>query len=407
MARLSSLKDVVDWRLCIGCGACAVACRHDGVEMEFQPEEGFRPRFSEKCANCAECLEFCPGYRLDATNIGGNGEAADFGPARQIWEGWAADPEIRYRGSSGGVLTALALYGIEEGGLAGVVQTGPDPEDPTRNRTVVSTSREEVLACAGSRYNASAPAAGVRDLRDRPGQYLFIGKPCDAAAVMVLRRLIPWVQERIAAVATFFCAGTPAPSGTRQLVEHLGGDPTQVVELHYRGEGWPGEFRFRDGKAGKESKRLSYEASWGFLTGFRPLRCHLCPDGTGQIADLACGDAWHRYRVDRRDPGRSLVLVRTDLGQQYLEQARRAGYVELHASDRRAVVAGQSSLLGRRRELAGRLAALRILHIPVPHYIGFQLRRTWRHLPWRRRIRVVLGTLRRALLRGWFRPNRT
>ena len=333
-------------------------------------------------------------------------DVADFGPARAIWEGWATDTDVRRRGSSGGVLTALALFAVEAAGFAGVVQTSMDPDDPLRNRTVISRSRAEILSCCGSRYNASSPVEGLRRLRQADGTYLFIGKPCDAAAVMEMRRALPWVNERVGLVAAFFCAGTPTPEGTRRLVERLGGDPDEVEELHYRGRGWPGEFRFRSKSGENRWTRLSYEESWSFLTSFRPLRCRLCPDGTGQAADLVCADAWHRFDSGAPDGGRSLVLARSEAGEDFVRAAWRAGRLTLEPSDRPSVSAAQLSLLDRRRDLWGRLAALRCLGIPTPRYEGFGLRRSWRQLPWRRRVRVFLGTLRRALLRTWWRPSR-
>ena len=37
-----------------------------------------------------------------------------WGPVLEVWEGYATDPEIRYKGSSGGAATALALYCLEK-----------------------------------------------------------------------------------------------------------------------------------------------------------------------------------------------------------------------------------------------------------------------------------------------------
>lgn len=110
--RLSKLQDVVDWRLCIGCGACAVACTKNNIELVDLENEGIRPVSHNKCGECTRCLSLCPGAHVNVSSVIGNQEyqsKADhqFGPTLGIWEGYAADPTIRYRGSSGGVLTAL------------------------------------------------------------------------------------------------------------------------------------------------------------------------------------------------------------------------------------------------------------------------------------------------------------
>lgn len=406
MRKIRNLQDVVDWRLCIGCGACAVACRSGNVEMVHISSEGFRPRFRHGCSDCSDCLPVCPGYRVDGELVTGRTRSGeeDFGPALAIWEAWASDPSVRWRGSSGGVLTVLALYCLEQAGYHGVIHAGMDPKKPWRNRTYVSRTREDVLARCGSRYAPSSPVEGLNLIKGEPGPFLFIGKPCDAAAVSELRRKNPVIGRQIPLVATFFCAGTPSTEGTLNLMADLGARLDHVTAVHYRGEGWPGEFRVQEGNgADVRWLRMSYAESWGKLTSRRPLRCHLCPDGTGQVADIACGDAWQRYRSEGSDPGRSLVLARSEGGRSLVLAAAKAGWLVVGDCSRSEVQVAQPSLLGRRVDLFGRLAALRLLGAPAPEFPGFGLRRVWISAGLGRRFRSVTGTWRRGLVRRWWR----
>jgi hypothetical protein len=66
-----------------------------------------------------------------------------------------------------------------------------------------------------------------------------------------------------------------------------------------------------------------------------------------------------------------------------------------------AVLEAQRHLLVRRRELFGRLAALRALRVPVPDYRGFSLLTAWRSLTFARQASIFFGTVRRALRRRW------
>lgn len=403
--RIRTLQDVVAWGLCTGCGVCASACARGAVRMVDVEDAGLRPTFAESCGACRACLAVCPGYQVDA-RLAARGEPLtdpehEFGPALELWEGWAADPEIRFRASSGGLLTALALYCLEREGMAFVLHAGMDPERPWGTRTVQSRTRAELLARAGSRYAPASPGEGLRAIEASDRPCVFIGKPCDTAGAMRLRRERPALDRNLGLVLTFFCAGTPSARGTLDLLRSLGVDPFEVESVHYRGEGWPGRFRVRHGEPRAE-RSCSYQESWGRLTRYRPLRCHLCPDGLGRVADLACGDAWE-HLGDNGDPGRSLVLVRTERGRAILDRARAAGYVELTRVGPEAVLASQPSLLGRRRELFGRLLALRLLLRPAPRFAGFSLYRSWRRLPAGRRARTVAGTLVRALQRGQWR----
>jgi coenzyme F420 hydrogenase subunit beta len=375
--------------------------------MVHVESEGFRPVFDDPPRGGRPLrLEVCPSYQLDGNlNIGGLPKQTradhEFGPTLEIWEGWSSDSAVRFKGSSGGMLTALSLYCLEAGGFTGVIHAGMDPDQPWMNRNYVSRDRASILSRTGSRYAPSAPCAALDEVREADGRYVFIGKPCDAAAVSEMRRHEPVLRERIGLVLTFFCAGTPSTRGTLDLLNSLDVPADSVKELHYRGQGWPGKFRVVTDPA-REGNDLTYQESWGRLTSYRPLRCHLCPDGLGRVADIACGDAWEQY-ADNGDPGRSLVLVRTERGREILAAARRAGYTTLQPAGADNVLRAQANLLERRRALFGRLLAFRLLGVPVPAFKGFSLLRGWLGIGPKEQLRTLLGTLRRIAQRGWYR----
>lgn len=324
----------------------------------------------------------------------------EFGAALEIWEGYAADPEIRYRGSSGGALTSLALYCLEREGMEFVLHTAMDAAKPWANTTVKSRSRAEILARTGSRYAPASPCDGLPSIEESAGPCVFIGKPCDTAAVFRMRQTRPALDRNLGLVLTFFCAGTPSERGTLDLLHSLGTDPADVQSVRYRGEGWPGKFKVLCGDGGEKS--LTYGESWGALTRYRPARCHLCPDGLGRVADISCGDAWDKFE-ENGDAGRSLILVRTARGREILRRAMAAGYVTARPSGSAQVMAAQSNLLGRRREIFGRLLAMRMLGVPVPRLVGFSLLRSWLRLPFLKKARTVAGTMARLVQRGRWR----
>jgi coenzyme F420 hydrogenase subunit beta len=376
--------------------------------MMHVDSEGFRPVFDAKAG--PDRLAVCPGAGLDdSSRTGRQADTApaddDLGSTLEIWEGWATDGEVRRRGSSGGVLSALSLFCLDSGRFSGVIHAGMDPITPWMNRNHISRTREDVLARAGSRYAPSAPCAALSDLPSTGAPHVFIGKPCDAAATSALCAYDEALAERIGLILTFFCAGTPSTRGTLDLMAGLGVTTATVSEVHYRGDGWPGKFRVHTNDSA-DSKTMTYQESWGRLTSYRPLRCNICPDGLGRTADIACGDAWDAY-ADDGDPGRSLILVRTERGRALLGAARAAGYVTLRSAGADQVLRAQTNLLDRRRSLFGRLLAFRLLGTPVPRYVGFSLFRSWLHIGPIEQFRSVAGTARRILQRGWFNRRTT
>jgi len=409
LRRIRHIQDVVDWGLCVGCGACASVCEKSGVSLVHIDTEGIRPVFDhQRCAGCTDCLFVCPGYGIDSEAFRkGWGALAEenllIGPSLEIWEGHAASPDIRYRGSSGGAVTALALYCLEREGMRFVLHTGMDPERPWRNVTVKSRSGAELILRAGSRYCPSSPCEALRDIEESDGPCVFIGKPCDAAAAIAVSSQRPRLRRNLGLVLTFFCAGPPCTKGTLSQLDRLGIRKEQVREIRYRGHGWPGEFTVvYDG--GERRNSLSYKEAWGSLAKHhRSFRCHLCPDGLGEIADVSCGDAWHRYAADG-NPGRSLVVARTARGRDILRKAMTEGYLDLVPSNPENVAAAQG-LVKRRQQVFGRLLAMRLLLVPTPDYRGFPLFRAWRETSIVSRAKTVLGTLKRLVLRGLWRRN--
>lgn len=407
MPRTHKIDTVIDRRLCSGCGACAYLGEGYGVTMVDIPSVGRRPVGVRDLPLIVkdQLAAVCPGAEVASPGWGDHEPDRDevlVGPARQIWEGWAADQEIRWSASSGGVVTALATYALEKLGMALVVHTGMDPEQPWRNRTVVSTDRSGLLENSGSRYTTSSPVEALRIIETSDRPCVFIGKPCDVAAVTRLRQTRPDLDRNLGLVLSFFCAGTPSSGSSLRLAGDLGfKDSSAIRTLRYRGRGWPGNFTVID-KDGNEQS-LTYDQSWGQLAARqRQLRCQLCPDGLGELADVTGGDAWHR-KAEGSD-GISLILARTDRGREIVTGAIREGYLEATPSGYREVVAAQG-LISRRRVVGIRIAALRTFLLPTPRFPGFRLAAATAQLGWKAKAKEYLGMVRRIVQRGYFKPE--
>jgi coenzyme F420 hydrogenase subunit beta len=403
---INSIDDVVQQQLCCGCGACAYVSP-GSFEMVDTLEAGRAPRriAAAPAPIDDEALRVCPGLGLEHTfdrSMPGliRELLPGWGPVLEVWEGHATDHSIRFAGSSGGAASALALAGLESCGMHGVLHIKARPDAPHLNQAVLSTSRWEILQATGSRYAPASPCEGLGMIEAAPGECLFIGKPCDVAAVNRAQRLRPALAGKLGATIAFFCAGTPTTGATLDLLRRLGvDDPSTVADLRYRGHGWPGSaavtVRHDDGY---ETRRISYEASWGeILTNRKLWRCRVCADHSGELADIAVGDPWHRQRSSR-DPGQSLVLVRTERGRRLLREALDGGYLELQQADPSVLPAAQPALLRGRGAVWGRALACRLLGTPAPRYRGFAtFRFWWSALTAGQKLRTFAGTVKRIL----------
>ncbi len=405
------VDNIVEWRLCSGCGACVPTCPNKAISLIDVFEQGIRPRVDiTKCQGCGKCIEVCPGIGLshskfDEKTIGELRQS--WGPVLEIWEGYAADPEIRFKGSSGGAATALALYCLEKEKMKGVLHIGSDSKQPLSNIPVFSRNREDLLRCTGSRYSPAAPCEKFDWISQADGECVFIGKPCDVAALRKFQKLHPEFNTKIGLTISIFCAGTPSTAGTHKLLDSLGVKAEDVDEIRYRGCGWPGMTSVTSNGDAREKHQMTYEKSWGdILCNYVPFRCRMCPDSTGEFADISCGDPWYK-KSTADEQGQSLVLGRTKQGCRIINDAATAGYIKLREVDHRVLPLSQKWLQNRRSHLFGRLLTMRMFLMPVPSYNGFSLRENWLKLSVTEKLYSIAGSLKRIITRGWIRPLKT
>jgi len=403
---ITNVEDVARWRLCVGCGACAALCSQQAVQLRDITTDGIRPSIDHTvCIDCGQCLRTCPGYDMRPARefhymLGREHLHRQWGPILEIWEGHAVEPTIRHLGSSSGMATALALYCMEHQHMHATVHTAADPQQPWRNRTVISQDLNQLLAATGSRYSPAGPCEAFTFLQTAPQPCVFIGKPCDITALRMAARLRPDLRRGCGIAIGIFCAGTPATQATLQLLAKLKVAPEDLEELRYRGKGWPGYFAPRRHGENHPSAVLSYEDAWADLQAARPFRCYLCPDGTSEYADLACGDAWHRRK---QGSGTSLLIIRSELGRRIAIAARAAGYIMAEPVAISCLQAAQDNLRGKRQSIWGRLLAMRLAAIPTPH-VGYDLFYNWLRSPILAKLRSVFATWKRIRQRQYKHP---
>ena len=104
--KIKTIEDVAAWQLCCGCGACAYMCPNED-EMIDTLEYGRRPRFKDGVSGKrgALAMKVCPAIALTRA-LKPSGQVGDqqffdmWGPVLGMWEGHAADLQIRHEGSS-------------------------------------------------------------------------------------------------------------------------------------------------------------------------------------------------------------------------------------------------------------------------------------------------------------------
>lgn len=394
--RLRSISAVADAHLCTGCGVCAYL-EPDALHMADVPDVGRRPLpiVGVSGAVDGDAVRACPGAALshDADALRDAPYGGEWGPVLELFECWSTDPDVRHRGSSGGVVSALAAHAVSSAAAVGALQVQASRSDPLRNETVLNRTYDDIVGAAGSRYSPASPCQRLDLVESAEGRCVVVGKPCDIAATTNAARVRPDLASKVGLTIGIFCAGTPSTQGTEELVRRLDHEPADVQRVDYRGEGWPGRFRIRTTDGAQAS--LSYEESWGeTLQKHRQWRCMICPDHTGEFADLSVGDPWYRTLGDD-EPGRSLVVVRTEAGRAALRAAVRDGALEGHPVPLERLPQSQPNLASTRGAVWARVLTMRLAGLPAPRFRGLPSARAWLRLGWRTKISSVGGTLKR------------
>jgi coenzyme F420 hydrogenase subunit beta len=158
--------------------------------------------------------------------------------------------------------------------------------------------------------------------------------------------------------------------------------------------------RFKN--SNRPNLKATYNDSWGFVQEYRPFRCYLCPDLAAEFADISVGDPWYR-EAGEDEPGRSLILIRTERGRKIFQRAMKQNYVTAEPVDSNVIYRSQKNLLRKRQSIWGRLLAMKLLGIPRPELNGFHLFENWLDIPIKEKVKSIFGTARRIIQRNYFK----
>lgn len=399
---IRSIDDIVKHNLCLGCGLCE-AINPDSILMQKKDNGFIEPMFKSRISKEEndKILKICPGININ-NNSKFTSKNNIWGNVIKCYSSFSLDNEVRTIGSSGGIISEVAIYLLDTKQVDKIIQVGSDCYDFTNNQLIVSRDRDDILSCAGSRY---APVSMFRNiikvLSSNNDRYCIIGKPCDISGMKNFLSSYPQYTGRIKFYISNICAGIPSFKGTQKLVDSFFSVEKPIRNLKYRGNGWPGYFSFTD--SSNKNYSVSYNDSWGKVLGREILfRCKICPDGIGLESDIVVGDAWNTkdgYPDFSEMEGISLVLSRTKKGESLLQEMSEQSKISKTELDISLIKDMQPFQYNRRLHVAARLLAFMIIRCSVVKYKGTFI---WTNLLLSsvfKSVREFLGTARRLLFK--------
>lgn len=357
-----SVSEIIENGLCIGCGLCAAMGPY---EMVYTPEGRLRPRRTGAPGDDVAILNACPGAIAKPNAEQGALHDAIWGSFNRIETAWAGETEVRYRGATGGVLTALGMHLLRSGTVRFILHCAADPERPMRSRWFISDTPEDVLARAGSRYGPSDTLAGLEAVLALDAPFAVIAKPCDAGAVQARAEEDPRISKNLKVVLVMVCGGASDLGKSQSELDAIGVQEEDLALFRYRGHGNPGPTRIET-RAGAVYEK-SYQEMWQDETGWRiQSRCKICPDALGEAADIAAADIWPGGLPSGEDDGFNGVISRTAAGERLLEDAQNAGaLVAGRSMTPDELSATQPHQVAKKQKLAARLRGMSAAGAPI------------------------------------------
>jgi coenzyme F420 hydrogenase subunit beta len=374
-----TLNQIVEGGLCIGCGLCRSVAGPGRVDLVMTPEGRERPvaRDSLDQATLARINAVCPGTRIGGADPRASSATAQsdiiWGPAERMSIGYAGDPDVRFRGATGGVLTALGQFLLSSGRARFILHVGASRSAPMRSERRLSFDTASVLEGAGSRYGPAAPLLDFSEILDRGEPFALIAKPCDITAVRNLAKIDQRVERYMRYALTLVCGGASDLAKSEEVLQRFGVAENELSLFRYRGYGNPGPTRLetKDGRAFE----LTYQQLWEDEAKWMiQPRCKICPDAVGQGADLAATDVWPGGGPTGLDEGFNGIIVRTTRGLELYEAAVAAGAIVV---ERAATFSDfdlfQPHQVNKRRAVWARLRGMEAAGKPVPMVTDLRL----------------------------------
>lgn len=369
-----TIEETVKANLCTGCGTCAALCPCSAIEIIKNEYKGvYIPKLDrQKCNQCGICYKVCPGaainYKELNIDIFGK-EPYDnmIGNYLNCYTAYATDCGIRYNSSSGGLVTAILIYALEQGIIDGALVTRMKKDKPLEPEPFIARTKDEIIEASGSKYCPVHANTALKEIIDVDGKYAVVGLPCHINGIRKAEKINMNLHNRIVLHLGILCAKTISFTGTENLLQRKKIYKDDIQELWYRGKGYPGgmTIKFKDDWELFLEKKDYYDVEFSRFT---PNRCLLCCDHSSELADISFGDAWLPEIIRTDHIGTSIIISRSIYADEILDQMLKRGQISLNSLDIDDIYVSQGGFSFKKKTLSARLVIWNLFGHSVPNY---------------------------------------
>jgi coenzyme F420 hydrogenase subunit beta len=314
------LTEVIRPGKCVGCGSCVAVCPPGVVRFKPVPGKDVEPTLAGKCILCETCYNQCPQiapFEAELENyIFGRSsrEGESFGIFRKVYVARASKEDILKAASDGGVVTAILACALSEKLIEGAVVA--DVEEPWKPVPKLARTYEDLVKAAGTKYSVSpgslALAEAVENFELK--KVAFVGTPCQIRSIRKMQFAPLGAIKyggKVALTIGLFCSENFYYD---KLIKEYVASKAKLDEVS--------KFSIKGGRFIVEADgRKVIEVPIKEVKAYARTCCQYCTDFAADLADISVGN------VDSPD-GWSTIIVRTETGAKFFEEAASRGWIE-------------------------------------------------------------------------------
>lgn len=297
---------------CFYCGACVASCPSDALIYENGP------KLVGECKKCGFCVRVCPSYNpafreIERYFLGRQRMPRDeFGIYKRAVISRSTVGGVLEKCQDGGAVTSILISALKSGTIDGAITSGIDPAEPWLPMPHVSTSKNEIIANAGTRYSLSAGIIKLKEcVQAGVNKVAFVGTPCQILAVRRIQRIMPSCGKIVKLVIGLFCMANFHYDGVMRtkIQNELGLNLNDIKKINIKGSFI---IYMKNGTVMKLSLKE--------LKKFVMPCCQYCTDFSAELADISCGGVGLN--------GWTYTVIRTGGGLGVFADALRAGVLK-------------------------------------------------------------------------------
>ncbi len=289
---------------------------------------------------CQRCYKVCPGAGIEINKIASDEFESDtikkdkyIGYYEDCYSGYSLDEEIRFRSSSGGLVTQFLIYLLEKQYIAGAVVTRFNKNNEFLVDTFIARSKKELISARGSKYSPVSFHNVISMVKnEEKGKIAIVGLPCHIEGLRKYELLDAKFKDHVFAYFALYCSSGRNFYLTEYVFNQYKISKSGLDYFAYRDEGCLGSL-IAKGFNRTTLKHFSVKQSFHqyyhpLRSFFIPKRCKLCIDHFGELADVSFGDLYiPPFSEDK--VGISSVVVRKKYLNYILFQSKKHGFINI------------------------------------------------------------------------------